>query len=380
MKTIICHSFPAWDTPYIKSTVELMTRLANQNRVIFIDYHYTIKDLFKHPNAPKNQIKGKVSRWRKIETEHAIIEVYNALPLIPVNWINNQPLFTFIMTINAWIVSFSIKKILKKVNLNNTVLVNAFNPIYGWFTKKYWKGISSVYYSYDEIGGAEWAAKWGSIYEPKYAVTANAVVTTSTHLRAKFESIHSKVSVVKNGVNLSIFKETKIESIKHHKVGYIGAIDDRIDFALLRDLALALPNYSIELLGPVKKKIPSELPENLVLLGAHPQDSIPEIAKNWDACIIPFVKTQLTKAIYPLKINEYLAMGKPVVTTNFSDLSDFKRLVGIATSNQEFIASVKKELRSNNRIKIQKRIAFAMQNSWESRVELFLDKIIEVAK
>ncbi|MFT6827617.1 MAG: teichuronic acid biosynthesis glycosyltransferase TuaH [Parvicella sp.] len=73
-------------------------------------------------------------------------------------------------------------------------------------------------------------------------------------------------------------------------------------------------------------------------------------------------------------------MGKPVVTTNFSDLSDFKRLVGIATSNQEFIASVKKELRSNNRIKIQKRVAFAMQNSWESRVKLFLDKIIEVAK
>ncbi|MFT6827616.1 MAG: teichuronic acid biosynthesis glycosyltransferase TuaH [Roseivirga sp.] len=256
MKTIICHSFPAWDTPYIKSTVELMTRLTSHNRVIFIDYHYTIKDMFKHPNAPKNQIKGKVSRWRKIETEYGTIEVYNALPLVPVNWINNQPLFTFIMTINAWIVSFSIKKILKKVNSKDTVLVNAFNPIYGWFTKKYWKGISSVYYSYDEIAGTEWASKWGSIYEPKYAITANAVVTTSTHLRAKFESIHSKVSVVKNGVNLSIFKETKIESIKHNKVGYIGAIDDRIDFALLRDLALALPNYSIELLGPVKKKNP----------------------------------------------------------------------------------------------------------------------------
>ena len=113
MKTIICHSFPAWDTPYVKSTVELMTRLAGQNRVIFIDYHYTVKDVLKHPNAPKNQLLGKLSRWRKIQTEHGPIEVYNTMPVLPVNWVNNQLLFNLLMTFNAWLISFSIKKILQ---------------------------------------------------------------------------------------------------------------------------------------------------------------------------------------------------------------------------------------------------------------------------
>ena len=379
MKTIICHSFPAWDTPYVKSTVELMTRLAGQNRVIFIDYHYTLKDVLKHPNAPKKQLLGKESRWRKIQTEHGQIEVYNTMPVLPVNWVNNQLLFNLLMTINAWLVGFSIKKILKSVDQENTALVNAFNPIYGWFTKKYWKGIPSTYYSYDEIGGTEWAAKWGTIYETKYAKQVNEIITSSSHLKEKFDRIHSNVACVKNGVNLSVFKQEKIETTRNHVLGYIGAIDQRIDLNLLKDLAQALPDYKIEMLGPLKVEVSNEMPSNVVFLGARPQSEIPDIAKKWDVCIIPFVKNQLTKAIYPLKINEYLAMGKPVVTTDFSDLSDFEQLISITETNKDFIAATKKELRYNNRMKIQKRIEFSLQNSWESRAKSFSLALAQIA-
>lgn len=378
MKTIICHSFPAWDTPYIKSTVELMTRLAGHNRVIFIDYHYTIKDVFSHPNAPKAQLLGKASRWRKIKTEHGQIEVYNSLPVIPVNWVNNPFLFNLLMSLNAWLVGFSIKKIIKQLDREQTVLVNAFNPIYGWFTKKYWAGIPTTYYCYDEIGGTEWASKWGSIYETKYAQQANEVITSSTHLKEKFDRLHPKVACVKNGVNLSVFKQEKIETTHNHSIGYIGAIDNRVDLDLLKNLAEALPEYKIEMLGTLKVEPPVALPTNVVFLGALAQSSIPEIAMNWDACIIPFVKNKLTKAIYPLKINEYLAMGKPVITTNFSDLSDFEQLISIAANTEDFIAATKKELRYNNRIKIQKRIEFSQQNSWESRARQFGDLLASI--
>jgi teichuronic acid biosynthesis glycosyltransferase TuaH len=125
------------------------------------------------------------------------------------------------------------------------------------------------------------------------------------------------------------------------------------------------------MLGPLKVKISNEMPSNVFFLGARPQSEIPNIATKWDVCIIPFVKNQLTKAIYPLKINEYLAMGKPVVTTDFSDLSDFKQLISITKTNKDFISATKKELRYNNRMKIQKRIKFSLQNSWESRAESF---------
>ncbi len=379
MKTIICHSFPAWDTPYIKSTVELMTRLAGHNRVIFIDYHYTIKDLFSHPNAPKAQLLGKASRWRKIQTEHGQIEVYNSLPVIPVNWVNQPSLFKLLMMLNACLVSFSIKKILKSVDKKNTVLVNAFNPIYGWFTRKYWQGIPTTYYSYDEIGGTAWASKWGSIYETKYAQQVNDIITSSSHLKEKFDRLHPRVACVKNGVNLSVFKQEKIETTRNHIIGYIGAIDNRVDLDVLKSLAKALPDYKMEMLGPLKVELPAEMPKNVVCLGALAQSSIPEIAKNWDACIIPFVKNQLTKAIYPLKINEYLAMGKPVITTNFSDLSDFEQLISIAENTEDFVADTKKELRYNNRMKIQKRIAFSQQNSWESRAREFGDLLANIA-
>jgi glycosyltransferase involved in cell wall biosynthesis len=122
------------------------------------------------------------------------------------------------------------------------------------------------------------------------------------------------------------------------------------------------------------------MPSNVVFLGARPQLDIPDIAAKWDVCIIPFVKNQLTKAIYPLKINEYLAMGKPVITTDFSDLSDFAQLISITETNKDFIAATKKELRYNNRMEIQKRIEFSLQNSWESRAEQFLNSIGIAAK
>ena len=375
MKTIICHSFPAWDTPYIKSTMEIMTRLAKEHRVIMLDYHYTWKDVLKNKFTPKSQVLGKKSRSRKIKTENGLVEVYNAMPVLPVNWINNAAIFRLAMFFNAWFISLSIKKILKTVDRDNTVLVNAFNPIYGYFTRKYWGEIERTYYCYDEISGTEWASKWGAEYESKYIDHCDRIITTSEQLKQKFIGKHANVSCVKNGVNLSIFRSESSELTKNYKVGYVGAIDQRVDLDLLAQTAKALTSLTFEMLGPVKVELPENLPENIIFRGSVPQKELPESIQLWDACIIPFVKTELTKAIYPLKINEYMAMGKPVITTDFSDLSDFDPLIYIAENTEDFIFGLKKEIQANNRLKVQMRKHFAQQNSWEARADEFEKQI-----
>ena len=84
-------------------------------------------------------------------------------------------------------------------------------------------------------------------------------------------------------------------------------------------------------------------------------------------CIIPFVKNEFTKYIYPLKINEYLAMGKPVVTTNFADLSSFTSIASIAQSTEDFLKAISSELAQNTSKREAERLKFAAKNSWNHR-------------
>ena len=100
-KTIVCHSFPAWDTPYVKSTIELMTRLSTNHRVVFIDYHYTLKDILKNPYIPKRRVLGLKSRIRRIKTNYGSVEVVNLPPIIPSTFISNPKIFLWVSKLNA---------------------------------------------------------------------------------------------------------------------------------------------------------------------------------------------------------------------------------------------------------------------------------------
>lgn len=369
--TIVCHSFPAWDAPYVKSTIELMTRMAKDQRVILVDYHYTCKDIFTSSYAPKKRILGLLSRWRNVETDHGVIEVYNSPPVLPTNWISNKTLFRLVSGLNGILLRRCVRKISKRIGHHNFTLVNAFNPLFGVLTRKAWKASKTFYYCYDEISGTDWAGKHGPKFEKIFAKHADAVICTSNHLQTEKSHLNPNCHLVHNGVNLDVFKAGTGERSKNATFGYVGAIDNRIDFELLKSIASSFPDHEISLYGPVKTEVP-QLPQNVLIHGAIPQESLPEKIQGMDVCLIPFIKNELTKAIYPLKINEYLAMGKPVVCTDFADLSDFNKMVHIGSDTQSFLLALKKSLRYDSRLKAQKRMAFAKSNSWDCRAEQFL--------
>jgi len=374
IKTIICHSFPAWDTPYVKSTLELLKHLSGQYRIIFIDYHYTWKDLFTHPNAPKKRMLGLTNRWRKATTLKGEIEVYSTPPILPVNWVNKSWVFKLMAGFNAWLIKGTIKRIMKRVNPEETVMINALNPVYGSLTNKAWKVASRIYYCYDEISGTPWSNKWGPEYEQRYLQQVDQVIVTSPKLKELKGQQNENCHLVPNGVNLGLFDNAPVDKTKNKIIGYVGAIDDRIDFGLVAALARIMPDYEFRFIGPVKsEKAASEwkmLP-NINCTGAMEQPQLPSQIAQMDCCLIPFVHTDLTAAIYPLKINEYLAMGKPVISTSFSDLSDFYSFISIADKPNEVLKAIQRELKGNTRLRIQKRIHFARGNSWANRAKEF---------
>lgn len=376
MNTIICHSFPAWDSPYVKSTLELITRMASTHRVIFLDYPYTLKDYWKSSYAPKKSLRGKNGGRRIVETEFGTLEIYNSLPVIPTNWVDSPAVFEYLMKANAKLVGKTIRSILSTVDPSTTQVINAFNPVFGYFTQKYWSTIPVTYYAYDELSAAPWAGKWGKIYEQKFLNHADRVVVSSSGLLQKFEPLHPQVYCVKNGVNLQFFPQEENKSRQHvRKIGYLGAFDERVDLELIRKVALAYPDYLVEILGPVKVQSSVTLPANVIFAGTKSQQELASHIVQWAVCLIPFLKTPFTKTIYPLKINEYLASGKPVVTTDFADLSDFTGVVRVTADQEDFVQGILREIRSDNRLKASRRREFAMQNSWEARTAQFLQAL-----
>ncbi len=149
-----------------------------------------------------------------------------------------------------------------------------------------------------------------------------------------------------------------------------------MDYDLVRKIAKAHQDKLLYLIGPISsneyKTEGLDKLENIVFTGGKSIEELPAYLQNIDCAIIPFKCNKLTKSIYPLKINEYLAGGKPVVTTNFSeDIRTFKEVVYIANSHEEFISLIDQSIENNNEELALKRLEHAKENSWTSRVDDF---------
>ncbi|MES2731265.1 MAG: glycosyltransferase family 1 protein [Bacteroidota bacterium] len=142
-------------------------------------------------------------------------------------------------------------------------------------------------------------------------------------------------------------------SVPPTRLGFFGVIDERMDIGLVAEVARQRPEWQIVLLGPVVKIDPNTLPKqaNIHYLGMKSYDELPAYISQWDVALLPFALNESTKFISPTKTPEYLAAGKPVVSTPITDVirpyGDLG-LVHIAQSPQEFIEATEKALLQGN--------------------------------
>ena len=111
-----------------------------------------------------------------------------------------------------------------------------------------------------------------------------------------------------------------------------------------------------------------EVLTNVKFLGPKSYNELPAFIQHADALLIPFLKNELTHHIYPLKLNEYLATGKPIVSTNFTDLSEFDGLITISDDFKSGSEAVKKSLELDSKQLKSKRIRVASRNTWMNRM------------
>jgi len=169
-------------------------------------------------------------------------------------------------------------------------------------------------------------------------------------------------------------------------VGYWGALDRyKVDFDLVAAVADALPRVTFVMIGNVgmvDRTAPSSLPvrRNLVYLSARSQSDLPSYARCFTVLLIPYVHNRYTDSVFPLKVYEYLATGKPVVSTRLPSIQSLSSVIAFADGAGAFAAAIERAIIEDSMELRQRRCEEARLNSWEHRVESIVRILLEHPK
>ena len=391
-RNILCISGTEWNGNYIKAVVELMKVLSAKNNILFVENAYTYKDAIAGV-SDKDKIDfakafGFKSRIRSITTDNGSTVNILFPPLVfPVNFLPEGALYRSLLTFNAWLLRRTVKKALKKLNMQQELInFTSFNPGMGLMTGRTFNEKTLIYHCYDEIKGAPyWLSKHGLRLEAGFMKMADAVIVTSQGLYDSKKDFCKQCFIVKNAVKVDLFKKgfNPLPGTGKTVVGYVGTVDDRSDYELLQYLFTAMPDAEFVFVGRILsergKDILSKYP-NVKIEGPKMPEQLPPYLQTFSVGIIPFVKDDFTKGIYPMKINEYLAAGLPVVSTAFGDIADFADLVKITDDKEAFLQHVLSEIASDTPEKRTARLKTAENNTWDKRAEELSNVIEQVEK
>ena len=383
---IVCHAFPAWQGNYMKSTVQLMQELALHHKVLYIDYAYTLKDVMLHAQfetpIPVKNILNTCNSIRKVSLQNgATMHVLSLPPQLPANWISNHHLYQCVQKLNSIPSKFRIRRAIKKLGMKKPLVLNAFNPMNSDLSFNIHPQSATLYYCYDNIAAANWASRHGERMEQQFLKKVNAAIFSSDSLQQMKGRSLKNSYVVKNGVDLSLFETHMNQAFNPNtnsniQIGYIGTVDDRIDFNIIDQLISKHPHWTLHFIGRIQTQLVEQYKSSpsVIFHGAVEPNLLAEKMKAFNAGIIPFVKNEFTKTIYPMKANEYLAMGLPVVMTDFATLHDLNGQVHVS-SPENFVEALAEEIAIDDADKRTQRMQFAVGNSWKHKA-LELEKIL----
>lgn len=378
-------STPSWEGDYAKTIVEMMRVLAEENKVLYVENPATWLDLFRLMMKREWSKIGFLlnAKPKRIEEQNSCVYVLNPGPVIPINFLPHNSLYERILKWNNKVVLRKVKHALKKLKMRDELIhINAFNPMLAVDTLHHFKEATSVYFCYDEISAAQYMKDHGAILEPELLRTADLTVVTSEGLLENKKDEAKRIALVKNGVDFSLFSQGYREEIPENTVvGYIGTIDNRFDQELLAFCMDAHPEWAFEFVGRITDEETAQFlgnRKNVLLRGAKASCDLPVFLPHYSVGIIPFVKNKFTRGIYPLKINEYLAAGIPVVLTDFGLLDEFQEISSITKSKEEFLAALEHQIATDSAEKRQARRDFARGNSWKARADVFSSEIEKV--
>ena len=391
---IIIVTMSRFDAAYSSTILSLAKEFAAEHRVFYIDHPLTVKYFVKNYKAKDIQSRKDSLIWRKNVYRQPFSKFEKLTVVIPplalpINFLpaaksEKAMLYDFFSNVNDFFFKRTLHKLIKDFNIENYILLNSFNPFFAQNLPKQ-KPQKWIYQSLDDMSKAPYVAKHGAYMERKMLRKVDIAIATSIHLTKKLSTEKIQIQHLPNAADISVFNNAylkKIEipqEIKHIKqaiICYIGNIGLRLDYEMLKKVALTHKDKVLLMLGPIttedcEKSGLAKL-ENVVFVGGKNLEEIPAFLQHSKCLIIPFLCNELTASIYPLKINEYLASGKPIVCSNFSeDIRGFSEVTYIAKNHENFVQLIQQAIDKDNIFLQKKRFETAQQNSWKARANQF---------
>jgi glycosyltransferase involved in cell wall biosynthesis len=283
----------------------------------------------------------------------------------------------FIRSFNKRNVIHLIKKAMAQLGMRDPILLTTL-PIavdyIGSFSE-----IASIYYCVDEF--SEWPGVEKSLIagmEQELMNTVDRIIVTSHALLRSKKSSRCPTFLLTHGVDYEHFSQASsgktrrietIQEIRRPIIGYFGLLDERVDLQILEDIVQNHPEWSILIIGKVLVDTGRlQGYSNLYLIGSVPYVDLPHYGAYFDACILPYKLNQQTASINPLKLREYLAMGKPVISTDLPEVTGYGHFVKIAANREGFVQAIEECLEKGEQGVIERQLA-VRDEDWMQKAE-----------
>ncbi|HZH78693.1 MAG TPA: glycosyltransferase family 1 protein [Archangium sp.] len=346
---LVCLSHLRWNFVFQRPQ-HLLSRFAKERRVFF----------FEEPVFGKGRARLQVTRSPE--------GVWVAVPHLPEGMDERSVLDAQQALLDELLLRHAVKQ----------YVTWYYTPMAMGFTR-HLKPSAVVYDCMDELSAFRGAPPALLQREVELLQRADVVFTGGQSLYEAKKDRHPNVHAFPSSVDVAHFATARHPlpepadqaSIPHPRLGFFGVVDERMDLELLAAVADARPDWQLVILGPVVKIDPASLPRrpNLHFLGGKLYTELPTYLASWDVALMPFARNESTRFISPTKTPEYLAAGKPVVSTSIRDVvrpyGDLG-LVRIADAPEDFVRACEAALTEDRSTWLPRVDAHLASMSWDS--------------
>jgi glycosyltransferase involved in cell wall biosynthesis len=379
-----------WDISIGSNCKNIALEWSKYNRVLYVNS--PLDRITKYRDKSDPRIVKRIAIIQRyepnlIEVKDNLWNFYPDVIIESINWIKPQNIFEYFNKRNNRIFSTSILKAIKELGFKNYILFNDNDIFRSFHLKSLLNPAVSIYYSRDYMLAVDYWKLHGLKLEPELIADSDICVANSTYLADYCRKYNPNSFFVGQGCELDIFikseeyqKPLDMQLIKAPIIGYVGALQSiRLDINIIQYIALEKPEWSIVLVGPEDDEFKSSALHqlsNVHFLGSKDPSILPVYINVFDLCINPQIVNQVTIGNYPRKIDEYLAVGKPVVATKTEAMHIFKDYCYLAESKYDFVKMIEEGITKNSLDMKKSRRHFASTHTWENSV-LEIDKAIK---
>ena len=392
-KNIVITGIQSWDINIGSNCKNIALEFAKHNRVIYVNPPLDLSTLLRRNKSDEVKKHLEVIRSKKgnlFRVSKNLWVLYPKPVMFSISKVPFNRLFDFFNKVNNKRFAKSIKKALKRNNMTFYYHFCDSDIFRSYHLKELLMPLKYIYYTRDNLKAVPFWKKHGSRIEPKHMAKADIVVSNSEYLAQAARKFNDKSYFVGQGCNLNSFYSiqadatpNELDNVRGPIVGYIGALNSkRLNINLIETLAKSRPEWNIVLIGPQDDEFKNsnlQKTQNIVFIDAIPEYEIPRYLKAFDVAINPQLVNELTIGNYPRKIDEYLAMGKPVVATKTLTMEYFLPHVLLAETDADWLINIEHCLKENSFELQKQRSLFALKHSWANNVNNIYTKILKSA-